>query len=403
MAGPRVSAYPARRHAQCPFPLYSDLRQSAPVVQVEATGDYLVARHEDVVWALQATDRFSNDVGGGAPRANDDGYLAMLNSDPPEHASKRRLAFAPFKPARLRAYEPMVVAAADSLIERFADLGATDLVDTFATPLPIAVMSEMMGLPAEDYPLIRRWSTLEASGKIYLPEEERAVQIQMDMEMVASLRDALTQRRRNPGHDVLSEMIAAQIARDGSYDESVVSAEGAVLLLAGLVTTAHLISSALLVLLENAEEMTAVRGDHSAIPGLLEEVLRVESPVQWRPRRCVKETELGGVLIPVGATVLLLLGSANRDDGCFASADRFQLGRANVKRHVAFGLGPHFCLGAPLARLEGRVALTRLFTRVSELILSVPPGEIEYVESMQFRAPARLPVTFRAGRITADV
>ncbi|HTX12830.1 MAG TPA: cytochrome P450 [Solirubrobacteraceae bacterium] len=391
-----VTAYPSLEHAECPFHLFTELRADAPVTRVPASGDYLVSRYEDVAYALRETDRFSSDVGSGGPRENADGYLSMLNSDPPEHAAKRRLAFQPFRPVRLRQYEPMIRQSADRLIDAFVGAGESDLVEALATPLPIIVTSEMMGLPADDFEEIRDWSTLEGSGQFYLPEDERRAEVAKDKRMVAYLVKALADRRENPGDDVLSEMIAAQIARDGEYDELVVTAEGAVLLLGGIVTTAHLISSVLLLLVQNPKTMAAARADHGLIPDLLEEALRVESPVQWRPRRCLKDTELSGVTIPAGATVLLLLQSANRDEGYFADPDLFQAGRPNVKRHVGFGLGAHFCIGAPLARLEGTVALERLFRRVEDIELAVPAEEIAHLPSVLFRGPRRLPVKFRA-------
>ena len=387
--------YPSPAHAECPYPLYDELRRDLPVVRVEETGDYLVTRFEDVHFALSRPDLFSSDVGAAAPRENSGGYRSMLNTDPPEHAAKRRLAFDPFKPGRLRALEPDVRAIVDAVIDGFADAGAAELMEDFALPIPIKVTSLLMGLPEADYEQIKDWSSIEGSGRAYLHGEERERDRAKDKRMVEYLKALLRERRANPGEDVISEMIAAQVERDGTYDERILEAEGATLLLGGIVTTAHLIASTAHLLLASPATLAAVRGDHGRIPRVLEESLRIESPVQWRPRRCTQNTELGGVEIPEGARVLLVLGAANRDERCFAAPATLDPERANVKRHVAFGYGPHFCLGAPLARLEGRIAFERLLTRVDDLQLAVDPDSVPHIRSVLFRAPAALPVTFR--------
>lgn len=391
-----VGAFPTLEQARCPYPLYREIRDERCPVARSERGEYLVSRHEDVAFALKHPEIFSSDVGNGGPRENAGGYLAMLNSDPPEHAAKRRLAFEPFKPGRMKAQIPMIEQVVDELLDSFAGDGEVDFNERFAVPLPIIVTAKLMGLPPEDYDQIRDWSTLEGSGTVYLPDDRRHAEVAKDGRMVAYLKRVLAERRAAPGDDVLSEMIAAQIERDGEYDETKLTAEGAVLLLGGIVTTAHMICSALLLLLRNPERMAEIRADHGRIPKLLEESLRLESPVQWRPRRCTVDTELGGVTIPTGSRVLLLLAAANRDERKFDEPDAFDETRDNVKQHMAFGLGAHFCLGAPLARLEGKIAFERLLDRLDEIQLAVPVDEIDPIPSVLFRAPSRLPITFRA-------
>jgi cytochrome P450 len=391
-----AGAFPTLEQARCPYPLYRELRDERCPVACSDRGEYLVSRHEDVTFALRHPEIFSSDVGAGGPRENAGGYLAMLNSDPPEHAAKRRLAFEPFRPGRMKAQIPMIERVVDGLIDDFADAGEVDFNARFAVPLPIIVTARLMGLPPADYEQIRDWSTLEGSGTVYLPEDRRHAEVAKDGRMVAYITQLLADRRERPGDDVLSEMIAAQIERDGEYDEVALTAEAAVLLLGGIVTTAHMICSALLLLLRNPERMAGIRADPARIPALLEESLRLESPVQWRPRRCTVETELGGVTIPAGSRVLLLLAAANRDERKFDAPDAFDETRDNVKQHTAFGLGAHFCLGAPLARLEGRIAFERLLGRLDEIRLAVPAEQIDPIPSVLFRAPSRLPITFRA-------
>jgi cytochrome P450 len=390
-----IANYPSLAHSECPYALYDELRRDAPVVCLDDSGDYLVSRHEDVHFALSRPDLFSSDVGGAAPRENSGGYLSMLNTDPPEHAAKRKLAFEPFKPARLKAFDPTVRAIVDDVIDAFIDDGQADLMESFALPIPIKVTSRLMGLPEADYDQIKDWSSIEGSGQAYLGEPEREIDRAKDKRMVDYVKAAIADRRQHPGDDVLSEMIAAQIARDGEYDDKILEAEGATLLLGGIVTTAHLICSAMHLLVQSPRTMAAVSADHARIPRLLEEALRIESPVQWRPRRAVSDVELGGVTIPAGARVLLVLGAANRDGACFEEPETFDPERGNVKRHVAFGYGAHFCLGAPLARLEGKHALERLLSRADDFALAVPDHEVQHIRSVLFRAPAALPVTFR--------
>ncbi|MDQ8043680.1 MAG: cytochrome P450 [Solirubrobacteraceae bacterium] len=386
--------YPSLDHAECPYPLFKEFREEGPVVKLEATGEYIVSRHEDVSAALRDTETFSSDVGTAGPRVNDHGYQSMLLSDPPDHTAKRRLAFEPFKPVRLREQTPMVERVVDDVIAAFSDSGTGDFMQEFALPIPIKVTANLMGLPPEDYDQIASWCDLEASGNVYLPPEERVKQQAKDRQMVEYVREAIRARVETPTEDMLGKMVTLQIERDGEYNETMMMAEGANLLLGGIVTTAHLISSALLILLSSPEEMAKTRADYKRIPTLLEEALRVESPVQWRPRRTTVDTKIGDVEIPAESRVLLLLGAANRDERCFHAPEEFDASRKNVKRHMAFGLGTHFCLGAPLARLEGKIAFEKLLTSLSEIKLTTCPEHIKHIPSVLFRSPAELPVAF---------
>jgi cytochrome P450 len=208
------------------------------------------------------------------------------------------------------------------------------------------------------------------------------------------LEAAILDRHASPRDDVLSEIVHAQVERDGELRLDYLRAEAGLLLAGGFVTTAHMIASAMLLLLRHPDAHERVRADRSLIKKLLEEALRVESPVQWQPRVTTVDTEVAGVEIPAGSLVLVLLAAANRDDAAFAAADELDLGRPASPPHVAFGYGTHFCLGAPLGRLEGRIAFERLLTRLGAIRLAEGQEAVTSLESTIFRGPKALHLTF---------
>lgn len=390
--------YPSLELAECPYPFYELLHSEAPVYRIPGSNEYLVSRHEDVLYVLAHPELFSNAAVRGSGPISGEGArsrASMIASDPPEHKPKRILGSRGFTPGRLRAYEPTIEAIADQLIDGFAERGSAEFVAEFATPLPILVFCALFfGDQREDFERFRRWALIEGSGLRYLPEERQQAARERGEGRTEYLTQAILSRHESPRDDVLSEMIQMQVERDGDLDLAYLVSEAGLLLSGGFVTTAHMLASAMQLLLEHPEEMDKVRSDRTRIKAMLEEALRVESPVQWQHRGVVADTEIAGVPIPAGSVVLVVLGAANRDAAKFACHELFDVDRDDASKHVAFGYGTHFCLGAPLARLEGRIAFERLFSRLGELRLAQPATEIRHLESTIFRGPKTLPIEF---------
>jgi cytochrome P450 len=282
----------------------------------------------------------------------------------------------------------------DAVIER----GDMDLVADFAAPLPMLVIAQMLGLPPGDRARLTRWSDVILFMSYTIagsPESERAVSDfqQVTGEMSDYLAGLLDARRSDPQDDLLTRLSQAEL--DG---ERLTPAEilGFVqlLLLAGSETTMNLISNAVLCFWEHPDQLARLRAEPSRLPAAIEEVLRFRSPLQWMYRLTTRDVELQGQAIPAGRMVLAVIGSANRDPKHFPAADRFDIAR-EPNPHIAFGHGVHFCLGAPLARLEARVALTELLGRLEDIELASseawPPRK-----GLHVHGPERLPVRFRA-------
>jgi cytochrome P450 len=398
---PAEVAYPSTEGAECPYPFYDRIRNEAPIYELpDRPNVFAVSRFEDVAEVARNTEVFSSvesrsglnpfdHLGAKGPRPS------MIESDDPAHKAARDLCFQPFKPGRIKAYDPMVTELVDELIDGFASRGRMEFVEEFAAPLPILVTCRLLGLPLSDYDLIRQWGALEVSGLAWMPEERQQQQLESAKGMAPYITEKLLERREAPGDDILSELIQRQIEAHGEFDLEWVRTQAAVILAGGIITTAHAISSGMLLLVEQPERMAEVRADLGLVPKLTEEILRIESPVQWVPRRVTRDTELGGVSIPAGAHVLLMWGSANRDPAAWDAPEEFRVAREGVARHMAFGLGAHFCLGAPLARLEMRIAFERLLTRLDDLRLAADAPEIRHIDSPSFRGIRELPLEFR--------
>ncbi|GAA4540198.1 cytochrome P450 [Pseudonocardia xishanensis] len=391
--------YPKLGATTCPYNLYSSLREEGN--SVGALPDVrLLSRHEDVQLALRHPEIFGSDEpptpGDNADFGADDGVPLnnMLQRDPPLHTAQRRLVSKMFSPGRLRLHEPMIRGVVDDLLDGMVGRGRAEFVSEFATPLPVRVMCSMMGFPKEDYDWFVQWGRLEGRGVRFLDEAHRSEQAARAGRMGEYLAAAIRRRLVEPTDDILGEMVVLQRERDGETNLPYLVREAGLLLAGGVVTTAHMLSSALLLLLRRPDQLALVQAEPSRIPRLLEESLRLESPVQWLPRRCRVDTEIGGRVIPAGAQVILVLGSANRDERLFDVPDELDLERANVKSHVGFGHGVHFCLGAPLARLEGTIAFEEIFRRLPDLRLTPTAGEPKLMKSIMFRGIDELDISF---------
>jgi cytochrome P450 len=383
--------YPSTQALKCPYPFYAESRERAPVMKTDGN-EYLVFRIEDIDHVLRNDATLFSAEAGRTNNGLDYGGVHHIGvSDPPSHTANRQLLSTPFTPANQRALEPRIARIVNTLIDSFVDRGDVELVSEFAFLVPANVTCEVMGLPrdGEEFDFIRRWSTELGRAEPNVTAEE--------FDRMADYIAALVRARQaDPQGDIVSELIARQTARDGRFDHALNTTLTLELLAGGVITTGQMVASAMMLLLQNPEQMAYVRDDLRRIPAMLEEALRVEPPVHWRQRFAKQEVTLSGVTIPAGATLTLVYGSANRDPERFEAADAFDVRRVNARQHLAFGKGLHFCLGAPLARTEGRVAFERLFTRLTDISLDPNTNDFQAIESPLFRSPAKLNLRFTA-------
>jgi cytochrome P450 len=381
-----------------PYPVYERLRRHSPVraVQVPAGRLWLVTRYADARQML--TDpRLVKDprkAGLDAPQPAAEQRLLsehMLSADPPVHTRLRRLVSKVFTAGRIETLRPRVRDIAESLVEPLTDRGRADLVAEFAFPLPITVICEMLGVPLADRDSFRTWSNTIVAGMAAGRSTVDAAQA-----LAAYIVDLVTAKRRDLGDDLLSDLIAVQEGGDRLSGRELVSMVF-LLLIAGHETTVNLVANGLYLLLTHPDQYARLRADRGLVPAAVEEFLRYESPVETTtPRFTAEPVEIGGVTIPAGEVVLAALSSANRDEDRFTDPARFDIGRGESS-HLAFGHGIHFCLGAPLARLEGQVAFETLLTRLPDLSLAVPVEALVWRPGILIRGLVDLPVEWPAG------
>lgn len=382
-----------------PHRLFTRLREREPVCVAELPGGerfWLVTRYEDVR-AVLTDPAIGKDAAGllraqGLPGpAEDSMQTHMLNSDPPDHTRLRRLISKVFTGRAVERLRPRIAELADDLIAAVAAHDEVDLLAEFAYPLPLTVICELLGVDTDDRDDFRRWSTtIAGTGTL---REMRDASARMRAYLVSSI----ARKRARPRSDLLSELVHARDGSDALSERELVSTSF-LLLFAGHETTVNLIASGTLALLRNPDQWAALRADRSLIPGAIEEFLRYESPVNLTSSRYTKRaTRIGGVDIPAGEFVVVALGSANRDAARFADPDGVRISRP-TGGHLAFGHGIHYCLGAPLARLEGEIAFDRLLTAFPDLSLAVDPDRLTWRESAHIRGLTTLPVRLRPTR-----
>jgi len=314
----------------------------------------------------------------------------LLHLDPPDHTRLRRLVSAAFTRRRVDDLAPRMTQVADQLLDAMGDAGRpgpVDLLDAYAFPLPMTVICELLGVPAEDAACFRGLSTTIVTGSLADQREWMTAATSL----VAYIRSLVEIKRRNPADDLLSALIASRDGDDRLSQDELTSMV-LLLLIAGHETTVNLIANSVFVLLQHPEQLAAVREDRGRLPAVVEEVLRLESPVQVAtPRFTTEPVDLGGVRIPAGQMVFASVLAGGRDRVRFERSDSFDPGRSDL-RHVAFGHGIHHCLGAPLARAEAVIALDRLLSRFPDLRMAVPVDELTWRPSVLMHGLFALPV-----------
>ncbi len=359
---------PTEAISACPWPAYEELRQERPVYRAPG-GEYVVSRYDDVRAILKDTEAFLS------PSRTNHPVRHVTETDGEEHR-RRRLLLAPIiAPGRLKSFEPTIRAFADELIDGMLSDGECDFVNRFAYPFPALVIPELLGLGRDDYDWFVAWAHgMEGAAIDYVDEERHDRQLNGWDYLFAYAKRQLQARVDEPRDDLLSRLLDAQAEQlGGEPDVDALTADAGAVIGGGMHTTAAMLGSTMDVLLAQPGLLERVRADRSLILRVVEEVLRTESPVQWQPRVTSRDVEVAGTEIPAGSRMILLFGSANRDGHEFECPAEFDANRSNVRRHLGLGFGPHTCLGAPLARLEGRIAFEAILDRVGSLRLADRP------------------------------
>lgn len=366
-----------------PYPIYSVIRTVRPVLQVpipgyDGPGLWMLTRYRDV-HAVLRDPRFSVErIRAPLVRDNLDrmpeflrqsaqGLRSMLIMDPPDHTRVRKLVNKAFTPKRIAALRGHIEALVEALLDEAAARGRFDVIHDLAEPLPAIVIAELLGVPPEDHRQFREWSSALISGMSSQEAAGRASATAAAQRLLGYLAETIAARRRAPREDLISAMIEAQEERDALSDAELLATSN-LLLLAGHETTTNLIGNGLLALLRERDEWRRLCATPALLPSAIEELLRFDGPVQATVRVALEDVAIDEHAIPAGALVLVSIGAANHDPATFADPDRLDLAR-DPNPHLAFGFGTHFCLGAPLARLEAQLAFAALARRFPKLAL----------------------------------
>jgi cytochrome P450 len=399
-----VNIFPSPDQRLSPFGFYSNMRHLNPVAYDDANNVWGVFRYNDVQFILgdyvtfsSANNTFSRSLRPG-----------LLQSDPPYHRTLRGVIASAFTPMMVAKLEPHIDKIANETMDRIIENGRMDLIHDFAYPLPVTIIAELLGVPIEDRELFHQWadilhhalnsealrtSTGGAGISTGLGPTKNVVRIQEEMD---SYFNAIIEKRtQTPREDLITNLIRAQAdGRHLSREEILTFCR--VLLVAGHVTTFNLIGNTILSLLQNPQEFKLLQENHSLIGSALEETLRYRSPVQAVNRVVTKDVKLGGQKIQSGQRIIAWIGSANHDESVFLDPERFDINRSSRQPNLAFGHGIHFCLGAPLARLEGQVVLRIILRRLQGLTLDGDSDHLQPLQSIFFHGVTHLPLRFQA-------
>jgi cytochrome P450 len=390
-----------------PYPGYAMLRREAPVYELEPFGVFALSRQADILYALKHPEFFSSS-GMRAMMTGQTGMMgsanpgrmgalteanSLISSDGSIHDRLRSVVNRGFTPRKIAELEPRIRKIAEEAIDAVALKGEMDLVTDLAIPVPVTVIADLLGVPRERLHDFKRWSDAIITSSTGVAQNDDAeANLQARDEFLDFFEQAIAERRKNPGDDLISTLIRAEDG-EGSLSHGEVLSFTTLLLIAGNETTTNLLGNTLLALTDNPDQLDKVYANPSLIPNLVEEVLRYDAPVQGIFRQTACESELEGVAIPEGKLVMLLIGSANRDENWLADAATFDITREQ-KAHLGLGFGTHFCLGASLARLEAKVALETLFSRCANLRRTT--DKVEWIDSLILRGPKSLPLRFDA-------
>lgn len=405
----------------CPYPIFAGLRDADGLTFHPELGAWIVTRYDDVRSILRDTDRFSSlnptgpqaagealmkgimelmqdaSMGESLARMSRGRVAVLLNADPPDHRRQRRLVNPAFRPDRIRGFEPAIIDITDRLLAEIrADLAAgqaVDIVTRFAVGVPMAIIAMALGVADDDLARFKRWS-----DDIVMPVGNHSPSLEQIRGFVISTREftdyflaEIAERKKQPREDLLSDIANAEIDGEALTDDEQLGMLQQ-FLVAGNETTTTLIANMIRHLAEDPALQARVRNDPAEVEVLVEEMLRLEAPVGGLFRQAKVDVEIGGTTVRAGEHLWIVFASANRDGCKFDQPDRVDLDRTNVKEHLAFGNGEHFCPGAGLARTEARIAITRLLAEFEDLTLA-PGNEFPFGDSFVLRGLTSLLVT----------
>lgn len=401
-------------HIECPYTVYQRLHAERGVGVDPAVG-VVVAGYHDLVDLSTDTTTFSSSItqDGQGPRhmgVNSDPVQddveqilqeahpivnALFTADPPVHTRHRKLLSKALSPRRVRALEPHIRTIAEDLLKAFSDQGVVDLLPQFAVPLPVTVIADVLGVEREDMWTFKEWGDLMISGNIdILSHEQRRRVARAVVELHRYFVPRIEDRRKAPRNDLLSEMVNATEAGEVPLSTAELLPIIDQVLLAGHETTTNLIGNGTLVLLHDPELADRLRGDLSLVERFVEEVLRWDPPIQCTYRRATRNVEVAGVGVREGDMVVPVWGAAGYDVTQFPEPQTFDIDRPNVRKHMGFGHGPHFCAGAELARLEARIAFELLLTQLPGLRLDEAQSDLSHLPSFASRGYKRVVLQF---------
>ncbi|WP_280341867.1 cytochrome P450 [Nocardia neocaledoniensis] len=384
-------------------PMFKELRQHAPVLHVPELDAWILSRYDDVLTVVRDSERFGampSDLVGDIPdevkESLPHGYApwqpALVNTDPPEHDRIRKLAAKPLTPAAVAKREGQIREAATSLIEPLIPLGHADLVDRFATPMPVQVLIKILGVSPEDHKQFHQWTL--GITELFVPTISDERRLELAREQVGFseyLTDAIAARRQNPGDDLISGLILAQERDEKRLTDREVLGVVGQLVIAGFETSAGAISYSLYKLCEQPELLARVRDDLTLVPKVVEESLRRLTPARGVVRRVKQDVEFHGQQIPAGSNIFALVQSANNDESRFECPEKFNIDRdaTEMRNSMHFGGGIHACIGQSVARLDARIAIETAITRLPNLRV-VPDQQIQVQDGMIFHRPEKL-------------
>jgi cytochrome P450 len=385
-----------REQLYAPYNWYRQMRETQPVYHDSDWGAWHVFRYADVARVLSDYATFSSDESRYVPAEYRDSNpisSSILRMDPPRHRQLRHLVSQAFTPRMVAQMESRIKEITNGLLDKVKDLGEMDVIRDLAYPLPVTVIAELLGIPIELREDFKRWSDALVSGSGGTTEEERQALFQEIGGMFGYFSQVLDERRTHPQNDLVSVLLVAEVDGEHLSDLELLGVCG-LLLVAGNETTTNLIGNLILCLDENPGIVERLRANRALVPGVIEEALRYYSPIKTMTRFTATETTIGDQRIEAGQLIIPWISAADRDEAEFPDADRFDIER-EPNRHLGFGRGIHFCLGAPLARLEAKTALNAMLDHLPGVwqVSNVP---LEPIKSFIVFGTKNLPLTWGA-------
>ena len=392
---------------ECPFHVYQQLQEEAPVWQMPGTNVFVVTRYDDIREIIRDPGRFSSsfsallNTGSSNEEVNTiygQGYEmveTLLTQDPPRHRVYRNLVNKVFSNKRIEGMRSEVEKMSNELIDQWIDEPEVDLLNRFCVPLPIYVISDQLGVPRSELSLIKKWSDASASRLGRLADEEEQIQNAKDIVEFQHYFAALLDRMREaPEDNIISDLANNTIDEGRLLTKPEALGMIQQILVAGNETSTSAIAGGVVLLIQNPDQQAMLRQHPDLIPAAVEEILRLETPTSGMWRRATADTEIGGVDIPEGAFLMVRFAAGNRDESIFADGGAMSVARENADSHLAFGQGTHFCLGAQLARMEMQVALTGLLNRTTDWALVEGKNPLKHSPNVLLRGLTDLHISF---------